>query len=68
MLYAIPTSRVIFIAKINVGVFSLGQDYVWTYSVLGDRIYEVKRVTYLRHQGLKTWRSFTLYFESELDI
>ena len=38
--YAIPTYRVIFTVKTSLDYFSLGQEQVWTYSVLGDRIYD----------------------------
>ena len=40
--YAIPTARVIFTAKTFLDVFSLSQKQVWTFSVLGDRIYKMK--------------------------
>ena len=40
MFYAIPTARVIFTAKTSLDVFSLRQEHVWTFSVLGDRIYD----------------------------
>ena len=39
--YAVPTARVIFRAKTSFDVFSLSQGQVWTFSVLGDRIYEM---------------------------
>ena len=39
--YAIPTARVIFATKTSFDVFSLSQEQVWTFSVLGDRIYEM---------------------------
>ena len=45
MFHALPTARVIFTAKINLDVFSLRQAHVWTFSVLCDRICEIKRVT-----------------------
>ena len=35
--YTVPTARVIFMAK-----FSLSREQVWTFSVLGDRIYEMR--------------------------
>ena len=38
--YAVPTARVIFTAKTSLDVFSLGRKQVWTFSVLGDRIYD----------------------------
>ena len=42
MFYAIWTSRVIFMAKTSLDIFSLGRKLVLTYSVLGDRIYEMR--------------------------
>ena len=42
MFYAVPTARVIFMAKNRLNVFSLSQEQVCTYSVLGDRIYEMR--------------------------
>ena len=42
MFYTIPTSRVIFTAKNSLDVFSLSREQVWTFSVLGDRIYEMR--------------------------
>ena len=42
MFYTIPTARVIFMAKTSLYVFSLRQEQVWTFSVLGDRIYELR--------------------------
>ena len=42
MFYAVPSARVIFKAKTRLDVFSLRQEEVWTYSVLGDRIYEMR--------------------------
>ena len=41
MFYAVPTARVIFTAKTSLNVFSLSPDQVWTFSVLGDQIYEM---------------------------
>ena len=41
MFYAIPTARVIFMVKTRSDIFSLSQEQVWTFSVLGDRIYEM---------------------------
>ena len=38
--YAVPTARVLFTAKTSFDVFSLSREQVWTFSVLGDRIYE----------------------------
>ena len=40
--YAVPTARVIFMAKTSLDVFSLSQEHVWTFSVLGDQIYEMR--------------------------
>ena len=41
-IYAVPTARVIFTAKTSFDVFSLSQEQVWTFSVLCDRIYEMR--------------------------
>ena len=40
--YAIPTARVIFMAKTCLDIFSLSREQVWTFSVLGDRIYVMR--------------------------
>ena len=40
--YAVPTARVIFTVKTSFDVFNLSQEQVWTFSVLGDRIYEMR--------------------------
>ena len=40
--YAVPTARVIFTAKTFLDVFSLSQEQVLTFSVLGDRNYEMR--------------------------
>ena len=40
--YAVPTASVIFTVKTSLDVFSLSQEQVWTFSVLGDRIYEMR--------------------------
>ena len=40
--YTVPTARVIFMAKTSLDVFSLSREQVWTFSVLGDRIYEMR--------------------------
>ena len=40
--YAVPTARVIFTAKISFDIFSLSREQVWTFSVWGDRIYEMR--------------------------
>ena len=42
MFYAVPTARVIFMAKTSLDLFILRREQVWTFSVLGDRIYEVR--------------------------
>ena len=42
MFYAVPTARVISIAKTSSDLFSLTREHVWTFSVLGDRIYEMR--------------------------
>ena len=36
------TARVIFTAKTCLNVFILSLEQVWTFSVLGDRIYEMR--------------------------
>ena len=41
-LYAVPTARFIFTAKKSLDVFSISWEQVWTFSVLGDRIYEMR--------------------------
>ena len=40
--YAVPTARVIFTAKTSFDIFSLSREQVWTFSVWGDRIYEMR--------------------------
>ena len=40
--YAVPTARVIFTAKTSLDIFSLSREQVWTFSVLGDQIYEMR--------------------------
>ena len=42
MFYAVPTARVIFMAKTSLDVFSLRREQVWIFSVLGDRICEMR--------------------------
>ena len=42
MFYALPTALVIFTAKTSLDVFSLSREQVWTFSILGDRIYEAR--------------------------
>ena len=42
MFYAVPTARVIFTAKTSLDIFSLRREHVWTFSVLGDQIYEMR--------------------------
>ena len=39
---AVPTSRVIFMAKSSLDLFSLSRKQGGTYSVLGDQIYEMR--------------------------
>ena len=40
--YAVPTARVILTAKTSLDIFSLSREQVWTFSVSGDWIYEVR--------------------------
>ena len=40
--YAVPTAMVIFTAKTSFDVFSLSQEQGWTFSVLGDRVNEMR--------------------------
>ena len=47
MYFAVQISRVTFMAKISLNLFSLGLKQVWTYSVPENRIYELKKVTYI---------------------
>ena len=42
MFYTIPAARVIFTAKTSLDVFCLRQQEVWTFSLLSDRIYEMR--------------------------
>ena len=42
MFYAVPTARVIFTAITRLDVFSLSREQVWTFSVFGDGIYEMR--------------------------
>ena len=42
MFYTVSIARVIFTAKTNLDVFSLRQEEVWTFSVFGDQIYEMR--------------------------
>ena len=65
MFYAIPTFRVILTAK-SLDLFSLGLKQVWTHSVLGDRIYEIKEVKESGWQGIKTERSFLLLHRNSI--
>ena len=46
--------RVLFTAKTSLDVFSLRREHVWTCSVLGERICEMKRVAESGQQGIKT--------------
>ena len=40
--YVVRTARVIFTSKTSLDVFNLSREQVWTFSVLGDRIYEMR--------------------------
>ena len=40
--YAVLTARVIFTAKTCLDIFNLSGEQVWTFSVLGDRNYEMR--------------------------
>ena len=40
--FAKPTARVIFMAKTSFDAFNLSREQVWYFSVLGDRIYEMR--------------------------
>ena len=40
--YAVPSARVSFRMKTYLDVFSISREQVWTFSVLGDRIYEMR--------------------------
>ena len=60
MFNAVLTSRGIFIC---LDVFSLVLKQVWTYSVLGDRIYEMRKATESGQQGIKTGTSFLLQID-----
>ena len=42
MYYVELAARVIFTVKTSLDVFRLRQQQVWTFSLLGDRIYEIK--------------------------
>ena len=42
MFYAVSTARVIFTAKTSLDICCLRREPVWTFSVLGDRIYEMR--------------------------
>ena len=42
MFYAVTTARVIFTVKTSLDIFSLRREQVWTFSVLADRIYEMR--------------------------
>ena len=39
----VPTARLTFTAKTSLDVFNLSLEQLWTFSVLGDRIYEMSR-------------------------
>ena len=53
MFYALATATVIFTMKTSLEVFSLRREDVWTCSVLGDCICEMKTVTESGQQGSK---------------
>ena len=55
MFYVIVTARVILRAQTNFDVCSPTQECIWTCSVLGDSMCEMKRVTELGQQWIKTW-------------
>ena len=40
--YNVPTARVIFTAKNKFGRIQISQEQVWTFSILGDPIYETR--------------------------
>ena len=40
--YAVLTARVSFTVKTSFDLFSLSREQVWTFSVLGDQIYEMR--------------------------
>ena len=42
MFYAVPTARIIFTSKTSLDIFSPRRENVFTFSVLGDRIYEIR--------------------------
>ena len=63
MFNAIQTAQVIFIVKTSLDIFRPSHEYVWTCSVSGDCICEMKKVTESGHQGIKNLRSFLLYFD-----
>ena len=44
MFYAVLTANVIFKTKTSLDVFSLRREQVWTFSVSGDQIYEMRRL------------------------
>ena len=46
------TASVIFTVKTSLGVFSLRREHVLTCSVLGDHIYEMKKLTESAQQGI----------------
>ena len=55
MFYPLPTARAIFTAKTSLDAINLRREHVWTCSVLGDRICEMKRLTESGQQGIKTY-------------
>ena len=42
MFYTIPRAKVSFTVKTSLDIFSLSQEQVWTFSVLGKRIYQMR--------------------------
>ena len=42
MFHAVPTARVIFTAETSWDVFSRRREQIWTFSILDDRIYEMR--------------------------
>ena len=51
MFYAVPTARVIFMAKPSLDIFSLKREHVWTCSVLGDCICEIRDLSLITGRG-----------------
>ena len=61
MFYTIQTARVIFTTKTSLGFFSLRQEHVWTCSVLGDHICEMKRMQSQDSRGSVLETSFAVH-------